>query len=100
EDHSDASAQLNHVDFRRVDIGTLNLDRPCCDPRVIDQVVHPVKAPKESRFAAPGGTDKRGYPLFRNLQIDSVKGLSLAVMKIDAVNFDQVPCQSGGWDTR
>ena len=47
ENHSDLFPQLCHIHVRRIDIGAIDSNFAGGDFSVIDQVVHPVKAPQQ-----------------------------------------------------
>jgi hypothetical protein len=52
KDHSDAPAEIDNVHFRRVDVHAVEANCTLSDARAVDQIVHAINAPQQSRLAA------------------------------------------------
>ena len=78
KDHAHPLAQLDHID-------ALGIDRVAVDPHVaagrdaVDQVVHPVDAPQQRRFAAARRADDRRHLALGDRHRDVEQGLLVAV---------------------
>ena len=55
-----------------------------------DKLVHPVEITEQCRLAATRGPDECGHLAGRNLQIDAVQRLLLAVEELEILNLDKV----------
>jgi hypothetical protein len=79
----------SYIDVPLVDIDAMDLDRPACDPRAVDQIVHAVEAAQEGRFAATGRPDERRHLMILDLEGNVVERLRGAVKKIEVLDVDQ-----------
>ncbi len=56
----------------------------------IDQLVHSIEVTKKSRLAAPGRTDESGHLPLRDIHVDLVEGLLLAVVEVEINHLEEV----------
>lgn len=91
ENHADPGAQLDHVDFRIVDILIIERDL-AADLAAFDRVVHAVQRAQEGRLAATGRADQRRHHLLRHIEADTEQGLLFTVVNGDilALHFDRI----------
>ena len=77
EDHPDSPPHLHGIDSGRVDILAVE-QHLALGMRSRHDLVHPVEASHESRFAASGGPDYRGHDVGREVQVDRLDAAHLA----------------------
>src|SRR6476620_7691505 len=64
------------------------MNRALANARAVHEIVHPVDATQQSRFAASGRSNERSHSARRHLQRDIVKDLMIAVSEIDLAYVD------------
>ena len=53
----------------------------------IDQVIHAIEIPQQSGFAAPRWSDEGGNLALRNLHVNVIEGLLVAVVKVEIASL-------------
>jgi hypothetical protein len=81
EYHADFASQKDQVGVRRHDILSIYEYTPV-DPDLLGKIVYPVKASKQSAFAASAWPDHRGDVAVRYMDIDILKGMKVPVKKV------------------
>jgi hypothetical protein len=84
EDHPDPLAQQLQVHPGSIDLLALDQDS-AIDANTLDHVVHPVETTQKRGLATARRTDECGDLVSRDLQIDLLQGLDLAVVKVEVL---------------
>ncbi|MPM67332.1 hypothetical protein SDC9_114254 [bioreactor metagenome] len=88
EDHADAHAHFDGVDFRRQQVGVVRVEADLALVAVAwVEVVHAVEAAQVGRFAAAGRADQCGDLLVVDRHVDVLQGLGFAVEEIEVAGF-------------
>ena len=87
KNHADPSAQRGDIDGFVVNIFVVQQNL-AFDGNPIHQIVHPVNAAQQRRFAATAGTNVGRDFFSRHFHVDAVQGLFSAIEKIEIFYFD------------
>ncbi len=63
------------------------------DPANVDEIVHAIETAQQGRLPTPAGADERGYPPFRDLDVDIRQGLVVTVKQVQVHDL-----QTGVWN--
>ena len=85
EHHADLCAQQGHVFLAGEQVFAVQNDL-AFGALLGVELKHAVKNPQQSRFAAARWADKGGHFAFRNIEVDALKGVELAVVKIQILD--------------
>ena len=88
EDHPDMPPQLDRIDRPVRDVRAFNDDRALGHAGTGDQVVHPVEAAQQGRFAAAGGANESSDLVRRNVERNVFQHHFVTVAEIHPVHLD------------
>src|SRR5206468_5759609 len=96
EHHADPGTQQIQVDSRIQNVAAIEHDLAC---RALGRIegVHAVEGAQQRRLAAPRRTDERGDAALRNVEIDVLEGLEVAVKEMEMTYCNLHGCCVVAW---